>query len=257
MEQDVYVAGQQDFNLPHDVIQLPSNGVFYKSKKKAIKVGYLTAVDENIIAEADFKKSIQESIILPLLRNKVYERDLRPEELIDGDIEAILIFLRNTSFGPEYNVSVTDPSTGEKFNTSVLLDELNIKSPANLPNDEGLFETELPVSKNKVKLKILTMSDRIETERILRSYPSDRTAPTITTRLIQMIVELNGDRDRNKISTFVQQNMPIGDSKFIRRYMADNEPRLDLVKEVIAPSGERVMVDITFGVEFFRPFLSV
>ena len=39
--------------------------------------------------------------------------------------------------------------------------------------------------------------------------------------------------------------------------MADNEPRLDLVKEVIAPSGERVMVDITFGVEFFRPFLSV
>ena len=24
---------QQDFNLPHDVIQLPSNGVFYKSKK--------------------------------------------------------------------------------------------------------------------------------------------------------------------------------------------------------------------------------
>ena len=33
MEQDVYVAGQQDFNLPHDVIQLPSNGVFYKSTR--------------------------------------------------------------------------------------------------------------------------------------------------------------------------------------------------------------------------------
>ena len=45
------------------------------SKKKNIKVGYLTAVDENIIADADFKKTVQESIILPLLRNKVYERD--------------------------------------------------------------------------------------------------------------------------------------------------------------------------------------
>ena len=76
MEQDVYAAGQAEFNLPHDVIQLPSGGIFYKSKKKTVKVGYLTAVDENIIAEADYKKSIQESIILPLLRNKLYERDI-------------------------------------------------------------------------------------------------------------------------------------------------------------------------------------
>jgi hypothetical protein len=37
----------------------------------------------------------------------------------------------------------------------------------------------------------------------------------------------------------------------------DNEPRLDLSKEVIAPSGEKVVIDITFGVEFFRPFLSI
>ena len=58
MEQDAYTAGQQDFNLPHDVIQLPSGGIFYKSKKKTVKVGYLTAIDENIIAEADFKKRV-------------------------------------------------------------------------------------------------------------------------------------------------------------------------------------------------------
>ena len=41
--------GQMDFNLPHDVIKLPSKGIFYKSKKDAIKVGYLTAQDENIL----------------------------------------------------------------------------------------------------------------------------------------------------------------------------------------------------------------
>ena len=256
MEQDVYLAGQQDFNLPHDVIQLPSGGIFYKSKKKSVKVGYLTAVDENIIAEADFKKSVQESIILPLLRNKLYEKDLRPEELVDGDIEAILLFLRNTSFGPEYTITVTDPVTNVRFPVTILLDELNIKPAKNTPNEEGLFETVLPVSKRNVKLKVLTISDRIEIERILRAYPENRTPPSITTRLTQFIVELDGDKDKGKIATFVQQ-MPIGDSKYIRRYMADNEPRLDLSKEVIAPSGEKVMVDIAFGVEFFRPFLSV
>lgn len=256
MEQDVYAAGQAEFNLPHDVIQLPSGGIFYKSKKKTVKVGYLTAVDENIIAEADYKKSIQESIILPLLRNKLYERDIRPEELIDGDVEAILLFLRNTSFGPEYKITSVDPQTEQKFTSTILLDELNIKKSDILPNEEGLFDATLPVSKKKVKLKVLTIGDKIEISKILASYPVERTAPTITTRLISQIVEMDGDRDKGKIATFVQQ-MPIGDSKFIRRFLLENEPRLDLSKEVIAPSGEKVVIDITFGVEFFRPFISV
>ena len=43
MEQDIYNAGQAEFNLPHDVVSLPSEGVFYKSKKRSVKVGYLTA----------------------------------------------------------------------------------------------------------------------------------------------------------------------------------------------------------------------
>ena len=76
MEQDAYSAGQAEFNLPHDVIQLPSQGIFYKSKKKSIKVGYLTAVDENILSNIDSRKNINEGIILPLLRNKVFEKDL-------------------------------------------------------------------------------------------------------------------------------------------------------------------------------------
>ena len=49
MEQNVFEAGQQNFNLPHDIVSLPSGGIFYKSKKKSIKVGYLTASDENYL----------------------------------------------------------------------------------------------------------------------------------------------------------------------------------------------------------------
>jgi hypothetical protein len=253
MEQDIYNAGQAEFNLPHDVVSLPSEGLFYKSKKRSVKVGYLTAADENIISSIDRKKTINESIVLPLLRNRLYERDLRPEELLEGDTEAILIFLRNTSFGSEYNVSAVDPQTGEYFTAAVDLSELNIIKPKQEPNQEGYFEVELPVSKHKVKLKLLTMGDKLEIERIISSYPSERNAPVVTTRLIKNIVELNGSTDRVKISTFVEQ-MPIKDSKFIRNFLIENEPRLDLSKEIIAPSGEKAVVNIAFGVEFFRPF---
>jgi hypothetical protein len=256
MENDIYSAGQMDFNLPHDVIQLPTQGVFYKSKKKSIKVGYLTAVDENILSDFDGRKNITESIILPLLRNKLYEKDLRPEEMLDGDVEAVLLFLRNTAFGPEYKITAIDPITQDTFSSTILLDELNYKKTENQPDENGLFTVELPVSKRRVTLKLLTLSDRLEIERIIKSYPSERVAPTITTRLNKHIVALDGDTDRIKITTFVE-SMPIGDSKFIRKFVLDNEPRLDLRKEILAPSGEKVMIDISFGVEFFRPFFAI
>jgi len=48
--------------------------------------------------------------------------------------------------------------------------------------------------------------------------------------------------------------MPIADSKFIRKFMEDNEPRLDMKRVIMAPSGERLTVNVGFGVDFFRPF---
>ena len=49
MEQNLIDAATQGFNLPHDIVTLPTGGIFYKSKKNKIKVGYLTANDENFL----------------------------------------------------------------------------------------------------------------------------------------------------------------------------------------------------------------
>ena len=136
------------------------------------------------------------------------------------------------------------------------MDELNYKETPVKPNEEGLFEVQLPVSKSNVVLKILTFGEKVEIEKIVHSYPAGRVAPSVTTRLFYHIISINGDSDKAKISTIIEK-MPIADSKFIRKFIMENEPRLDLRKEVIAPSGEKVMADITFGVEFFRPFISI
>lgn len=256
MENDSKQYGQMDFNLPHDVVSLPSGGKYYKSKKKSVKIGYLTAADENTLLSMNPNKTIKESIVLPLLRNKLYETDIRPEDLLDADIEALLIFLRNTSFGPEYVISVTDPQTNNEFNATILLDELNIKKINIEPDDDGYLKTTLPRTKSNVKLKFLTMRDSVDIEKTLSGYPSGIIPPIATLRLSNMIVDIDGNTNRGDIVKFID-NMPIMDSKHIKNFMLENEPRLDLLKEVIAPSGERVMVDITFGVEFFRPFISI
>lgn len=253
MNPNVNEIGQMNFNLPHDVVQLPSKGKFYKSKKKSVKVGYLTAADENILANLDFRKSVKESIVLPILKNKLYEPDLRPEELLDGDLVALLIFLRNTSFGPEYVVELTDPQTEKPFSATLILDELNIIKTPNEPEEDGTFVVDLPRSKATVRLRFLTLKDYMEIDEIVNNYPAGRMAPSATLRLQKTIVEINGSSDLGEISNFID-TMPIMDSKFIKNFMLENEPRLDLNKQVIAPSGEKVNVQITFGVEFFRPF---
>lgn len=245
--------GQMDFNLPHDIVKLPSKGIFYKPKKETLKVGYLTASDENLLMA---QNSPKEGIINSLLKNKIYEPGFDVMQLIDVDVQAILIFLRNSSFGPDYTFLVNDPSTGKKFETTILLDEINYLPTKHQPNSEGLFEFNLPKSKASVKCRILNIGDINELDKLQESYPQGMIAPMITKRLEKQIVELNGERDKAKISSFISQ-MPISDSKELRKFVRECEPSIDLTRTITAPSGEKVTLDVAFGAEFFRPFFEL
>jgi hypothetical protein len=238
--------GQQNFSLPHDVVPLPSQGIFYRNKKKGLKVGYLTASDENIIMAGATDMTVN------LLRSKIYEPDMRVEELIEGDVEAILIFLRNTAFGPELTLNLTDPATKKPFQTNVMLDQLTIIN-GQKPSEDGTFTISLPKSQSTIKLKPLTYGEIMEISKLADSYPQGRVVPKVTWRLQKEIVELDGSTDKAAIAKFVE-SMPIADSKYIRNFMNENEPRLDMNKTIIAPSGEKLTVNVGFGVEFFRPF---
>lgn len=239
--------GQKEFNLPHDVVKLPSRGVFYKSKKGSIKVGYLNAADENLLLAGG------DGIIMSLLRNKIYESDIKPDELLQGDIQAILIFLRNTAFGPEYRFSITDPETSKVFESTISLEELYMKKTDVEPGDDGTFSTILPKSGISVKVRPLSFGELSELDDMASKYPTGRVAPKQTWKLNKMIVEMNGTTDRNIISQNIE-TLPISDAKFIRKFIEENEPGLDLTKTIKAPSGKEVYVNISFGAEFFRPF---
>ena len=246
MDQDTQNYAQQNFTLPHDVVQLPSKGTFYKNKKSSIKVGYLTASDENILLAGG------KDMTLNLLRAKIYEPGLRPEELLETDIEAILIFLRNTSFGPEIELNLTDPATGKKFKATERLDELNIQH-GQQPGEDGTFTTRLPMSEKTIKVKPITYGESLEISNMVDTYPQGRVAPVRTWRLQREIVSVEGVNDKTEIQKFVE-SMPLADSKYIKKFLNENEPRLDLIRVIIAPSGEKLNVNIGFGVDFFRPF---
>ena len=221
--------GQMNFNLPHDVVPLPSKGKFYPNKKKSLKVGYLTAADENILMAGNTR----EGLMMTLLRSKIYEPDMRPEDLLNGDVEAIMIYLRNTSFGPQYNFKTTDPETGKQFPVELMLTELYTKDIQVEPNEEGFYETVLPKAGSKVLLRPLTAGDSAEIDRIIDSYPAGRVAPRQTLRLSKMIVEIDGIRNKEELSKYID-NMPIMDSKYIKNFMIEknyHKPEIMLIEE--------------------------
>ena len=176
--------------------------------------------------------------------------------MLEGDIEAILIFLRNTAFGPELELNLKDPNTKKNFTYTVDLSVLNLIKGQS-PEADGTFVTILPKSGDKIKVKPLTYSEIIDIQNVIDAYPDFRIPPKVTLKLQRQILEINEKPlDKNEISTYVE-HMPIMDSKYIKKFIYDNEPRLDMRKEITTPSGEKLTVDVGFGVDFFRPFFSI
>ena len=245
--------GQMDFNLPHDIVSLPTKGVFYKPKKESLKVGYLTASDENLLMSPNIFK---DGLVFNLLKNKIYEPGFDVNQLLDVDVQAILIFLRNTSFGADYELELIDPANGKPFKINYVFDSVDYKDSIHKPNPDGYFNFVTSVTKKNLKLKLINLGEQRELEKIQQNYPQGMVAPIVTKKLEKHVVEVDGIKGKGEIAKFIN-NLPIKDSKEIQKYIIDCEPRLDLDRTVIAPSGEEVSFKLSFGVDFFRPFFRI
>ena len=275
----------QGNNIKYDVIPIPSKGEAYKSKLKKIPVAYLTAYDENLIVSPNLYKD--GSFLDYMLKTKIMTNEIDPDDLLPGDRDAIILWLRGSGYGPEYPVTATDNVTGEKFETVVDLTQLKPKKFTLKGDANGYFNFELPFSKDKIKFKFLSYKDLKKLEKMeenenvklkkgkvdeicdqLREYMSndydiDRPlklklneaiktiseysnsipvdsdilfSHSVTNKLTESIVSVNGVTDRKYISEYVMY-MNVRDSSALRRYITDNEPGIDFNVTVEKPAS--------------------
>ena len=241
-------------NIPYDIVELPSQGVFYKNNKKTLKVAYLTAADENILTSTNLSESGE--LMDTLLSTKVLDKDIDIKNLAECDRQAIFVFLRNTAFGPTYTFKLVDPETSKEFEHTEDLSVLKTKEIDVKPNNEGLFDYTLPTSGKKCKLKLLSPEDTKLLVELEQSYKDMKIKPMATKRLEKCIVELDGDRDPMNISIAIH-TLPLKDAQDIRKFLKSVEPGLDVSKVAKAPSGAEVTYNINFGLNFFRPFFGL
>ncbi len=163
MQNEVGVKGDFEFNnvdneAQYDIVELPSKGQCYKDKYSRIPVSYLTAYDENFITSPNLYKD--GLIIDYLLKHKVMNKNIDIDELCSGDVDAITLFLRLTSYGPEYPIITKDPETGQEIESIVDLSTLKVKEFKLEGDENGWFEFILPISKDVIKFKFLTRKDK-------------------------------------------------------------------------------------------------
>lgn len=84
----------------YDIIPLPSNGECYASKIGRLPVAYLTAYDENLITSPNLYRD--GLVIDLLLKNKIKDKTIDIDNLVSGDVDAIVLFLRATSYGEDF-----------------------------------------------------------------------------------------------------------------------------------------------------------
>ena len=248
------------FEIPVESIPLPSNGVVYPTEsplhcKETVDIRAMTAREEDILtSRALIKKG---TVITELIKSCLIDKRIQVQDMIAGDRNAIMVALRITGYGAEYNVEADCPACGVRSKQEFNLGEMPIKRLEIEPVAKGqnLFEFKLPMTKKTVNFRFLSGRDEEEiTTTQERAKKQGALADNIvTTRLQYCIVSIDGKTDRSSINGFIR-NMPARDSMALRKFIEANEPGIEMKSDFDCSSCNEVNeVRVPLGASFFWP----
>jgi hypothetical protein len=248
--------------VPSEAVALPSEGKFYPAghplhNAEFIEIRPMTARDEDILtSRALFKTG---KVIDTLLRSCILTKGIDVSQLLIGDRNATIIGIRSSGYGSNYETRIECPMCNEKTSLEVNLAELPLKT---VPEDVNMvapytneISFKLPVSTKTVNFRLATGADEQELsiliERLRKTTGSEN---MITNRLMQQIISIDGETDKNKLSAVIR-NMPARDSRELRDYMDHCTPDVKLVQKFSCPvcAFESEEVEVPLGTDFFWP----
>ena len=240
-----------EYKVPFDVIELPSQGLLYKNKKSSVKVEYLTAFDENILTSPNLLNNGK--VLDVLIDRKVKDLGFDQKELLGGDRLAILLYLRTTGLGNEYHQMVFNDN-GDMVEGIIDLSTLKTKKLEVKPDEKGEFDFLLPTSNKKVKFRLLTNKDDDEISELdKKSLEKNKGISTSSTlRLERSIMEIDGERDKMKISHIIKM-LNIVDIRKFNKYVTEIEPGIDFNTTARTLGGESVKCFLRMGRNFWYP----
>jgi len=248
------MAEEQKF--PTEVIDLPSGGKIYGKGSPLfdgkVEIKYMTAKEEDILTSQNLIKKGR--VLETLIDSLIVTSGVKTDDMILGDKNAIMVAARILAYGPEYTATFSVPQSDEPIEHTFNLADCPFKElDKSVDLTKNSFDCELPVSKTKIKFKILTGHEEKEIEKELESVKKLKqlVTPELTTRLRRVIIEVDGNTEQSTINGFVD-NMLSRDSLYLRKQINKTAPDIEMSQE-IEIGGDTVKVDIPMTVNFFWP----
>ncbi len=240
-----------DFKFPTEMVDLPSKGIVYPKdhplSSGKIEIKYMTAREEDILSNQSY---ISKGIVLDkLLQSLIVTKDVKIDDLIVGDKNAVFIVARVLGYGKIYNVSIK----GQEH--QIDLTELDNREFDTKGLKQGVNEFSYTIESTGTMLtyKILNGKDEKAIEREIAGLKkiNKESSADLTTRLKHIITSVDGKDEKKDIRDFVDNYLLARDSRAFREHIKNTQPDVNL--EYVLESGEEVAVPI--GLNFFWPDL--
>jgi hypothetical protein len=244
-----------EYNFPTETIDLPSQGKFYPEgsplRSGKIDVKYMTAKEEDILTSTNL---IQKGVVIDkLMESLIVTPGVKPDDLLVGDLNAVMITARILAYGKDYPVELScgECQTRNTYNTDLsALETIDVtEAPQN-----GEFELTLPTGA-KITFRLLTRADEKEITNEVNALKKVNGAieADSTTRLKHIITSFNGNRDR-KVVRELAEAMIIRDVRALREAYRKVSPDVNFELNIeCSTCGATVKARMPFGANFFWP----
>jgi len=251
---------ESQYGFPTEVLSLPSQGLLYPEdsplRSGTIDVKYMTAKEEDILTSNNLID--QGVVITKLLESVIADSNVKLDDMLVGDKNALMIGTRILGYGAEYKISLTDPDTQQRVEYTVNLSELKNKEiDESLLKNGNLFSLELPNSKRVIEFKLLTHGDEVQIQETLEGLKKVEkltgVSYELTTRLKHQIQSVDGDKTQKTIDNFVDNEFLALDARQFRKYVNSVTPDVDMTFEYESQEGNNHTLNLPLGLEFFWP----
>ena len=240
---------ENQFTTPTEIVDLPSKGLVYPESNPLssgkIEMKYMTAKEEDILTNQNY---INKGTVLDELIKSLIVSDVKYEDLIVGDKNALLVAARILGYGKDYKFEWG----GEEYNIDLTTIEDKLINEKLFVKGKNEFSFTLPSTGLEITFKLLTGADEKKINAELEGLKkiNKNISPELSTRLKYMITSVGSNRETKDIRQFIDNQLLARDSRALREYIKEVQPDVDLT---FFPDGSDTKVSIPVGLSFFWP----
>ena len=253
------------FITPTEFVELPTLGAYYMPdhplyNKKVVEVKHMTTKEEDILTSTTLLKN--GVAIEKLLESIIVDKNIKVDDLLLGDKNALIVAARSHGYGSLYETSLACPRCEEIQQYEFDLSSLGIKRPSEdymaekdiQISERNTFLIPLPKTEYTVEVRLLTGHDEKKMSQT-SEHKKKRNLPEtpMSDFLRAMVVSVNGIEDPSSVNGFLN-SLPALHGRYLRKVYDNLVPSLDLEHDFnCASCSHEGTLEVPLTTDFFWP----